>query len=309
MKRSTVIISLLSAAVIAAALFVGWRITSSRQPAGPEARAAGAPSEAAEKKMSPEELASAIKRAEEAIAASPESPQAEKAYLTLAGAYRQKGDLAKSKEYYQKLIEKFPASEDISKAQAEIGDLNVRMLFSPDLTPGSALYEVQKGDTLTKIAKKSGTTVELISASNGIKSGMIRTGRKLKVSNARFSIVVDKAQNILTLKSDGEIFKTYRVSTGKRESPTPAGAFKVVNKIVDPPWYPPAGKVIPPGDPKNVLGTRWLGISKPSYGIHGTIDPGSIGKSVTEGCVRMKNSDVEELFAIVPEGTEVVIID
>jgi lipoprotein-anchoring transpeptidase ErfK/SrfK len=170
------------------------------------------------------------------------------------------------------------------------------------------VYEVQKGDTITRIAKKFGTTPELIMKSNDLKDPTIQVGRKLKVNTAKFSIVVDKSQNILTLKSGQDIVKTYRVSTGKN-SCTPVGTFKITNKIVDPLWYKGPGMVIPAGDPKNVLGSRWLGISKPSYGIHGTVQPDSIGESVTEGCVRMKNSDVEELYVIVPEGTEVVITD
>jgi lipoprotein-anchoring transpeptidase ErfK/SrfK len=185
----------------------------------------------------------------------------------------------------------------------------VKILFSPTITPDSISYEVQKGDNLVKIARKNGTTVELITRSNGLKNANIRVGQKLKVTKLKFSIVVDKSQNILTLKADGNVFKTYRVATGKETSPTPVGTFKITNKIVDPPWYPPTGKMIPSGDPKNILGSRWLGISKPSYGIHGTTDPASIGSNATAGCVRMKNADVEELFAIVPEGIEVVIVD
>jgi lipoprotein-anchoring transpeptidase ErfK/SrfK len=307
MSRKTAFLGLAAIVVVSAAA-AAWLIFQ-RLPASAQFRPAAAGAAPGAEKMSPADIDAAIKRSEEEIARAPDDPKTEKSYLSLAGLLGQRGDLARSKESYQKFIDKFPASDSILKAQAAIGDLNVRMLFSPEMTPGSVRYEVQKGDTLTRIAKKFGTTVELLSASNAIKGGVIRLGRKLKVSKARFSIVVDKAQNILTLKADGEIFKTYRVSTGKNESPTPAGTFKIVNKIVDPPWYPPSGKMIPPGDPGNVLGTRWLGISKPSYGIHGTIDPASIGKGVTEGCVRMKNEDVEELYAIVPEGTEVVIID
>ena len=52
-----------------------------------------------------------------------------------------------------------------------------------------------------------------------------------------------------------------------------------------------------------------MGISQQGYGIHGTTDPASIGAQVTAGCVRMSNPEVEELYAIVPEGTEVVIVD
>jgi lipoprotein-anchoring transpeptidase ErfK/SrfK len=249
-----------------------------------------------------------IKSAEAVISQNPESAKSEDAYWRLAAAYDSRHDLLKTKETYQKLIDRFPSSPKISDAQSALEDVNVKLLFSDLPTDDSFIYVVQKGDNLVKIAKKFSTTVELISKSNGLQTDFLRYGKKLKITKHKFSIVVDKSQNILTLKADGNLFKTYNVSTGKN-SCTPVGTFTIITKIVDPPWYPPKGKVIMPGDPKNVLGSRWLGISKQSYGIHGTIDPQSIGKSVTEGCVRMRNNEVEELFAIVPEGTEVVIVD
>lgn len=218
------------------------------------------------------------------------------------------GDLVTAKDVYQRIVEKFPASGKISKAQGSLEDINIKLLFSDISTKDSEVYTVQKGDNLTKIAKKFGTTSDLIMRSNNLKDSSIQVGKKLKVNTAKFSIVVDKSQNILTLKSGQEIIKTYRVSTGKN-SCTPVGTFKVINKIIDPPWYKEPGVMIPAGDPKNVLGSRWLGISKQSYGIHGTTQPESIGQSVTDGCVRMRNAEVEELYVIVPEGTEVVITE
>ncbi len=218
------------------------------------------------------------------------------------------GDLVRAKALYQGIVEKFPGSGKIASAQEALEDINVKLLFSNIPTADSETYVVQKGDTLNKIARNIGTTPEMIARSNGLTGSAIRAGQSLKVCKAKFSIVVDKSQNILTLRSGQDIVKTYRVSTGKN-SCTPVGAFKIINKIVDPPWYKEPGVVIAASDPKNVLGSRWLGISKPSYGIHGTIQPESIGQSVTEGCVRMKNSEVEELYDIVPEGTEVVITE
>ena len=149
---------------------------------------------------------------------------------------------------------------------------------------------------------------EIVKKANDLKNAeVIPLGRKLKIHNEKINIIVDKSQNILTLKSGNKVLKTYRVSTGINDC-TPVGTFKVVNKIINPPWYTAEG-VIPPDSPKNILGSRWLGLSEPRYGIHGTTEPQSIGKQVTSGCVRMKNSDVEELYGIVPEGTEVVIVD
>jgi lipoprotein-anchoring transpeptidase ErfK/SrfK len=77
---------------------------------------------------------------------------------------------------------------------------------------------------------------------------------------------------------------------------------------VNPTWYK-QGAVIPAGSPENILGTRWMGFDLPAYGIHGTTEPQSLGKQVTQGCVRMSNADVEQLFIIVPIGTEVTIVD
>ena len=64
-----------------------------------------------------------------------------------------------------------------------------------------------------------------------------------------------------------------------------------------------------PGDPKNILGSRWMGLTAKSYGIHGTTDDASIGSQCTQGCVRMHNKDAEELYDIVPAGAEVTIVD
>jgi lipoprotein-anchoring transpeptidase ErfK/SrfK len=160
---------------------------------------------------------------------------------------------------------------------------------------------------LAKIAREFKTTPDLIKVSNNLSGDKIIPGRKIKVWTIPFSILVDKSQNILILKSDEEIIKTYIVSTGKDNS-TPVGSFKINSKLVDPTWYK-SGAVVPPGSPENVLGSRWLGINLPSYGLHGTTEPQKLGQQVTQGCVRLSNADVEELYVIVPQGTEVIIVD
>jgi len=227
--------------------------------------------------------------------------------LKEAALYESRNDLIKARDTYQSALEKYPASKDIVKIQESLDDLNIKILFSPVITPDSVQYEVRKGDSLTKISKNYNTTIDLIARSNNLKDQKIALGEKLKVSGSKFSVGVSKSQNTLTLKSDGRILKIYRVSTGKDNS-TPVGVFKITTRIVDPSWYV-NNRVIPAGNPENILGSRWLGISIKGYGIHGTTEPESIGKQATAGCVRMRNTDVEELFTIVPIGTEVVIVD
>ncbi len=113
---------------------------------------------------------------------------------------------------------------------------------------------------------------------------------------AEYRIVINRQAHTLTLFRKNTVYKTYKVAVGKPSTPTPPkGTFKIVNRAVN------------PGGP---FGTRWLGLSAPygDYGIHGTNNPSSIGKSVSNGCIRMFNNDVIELSNLVPIGTSVTIV-
>lgn len=99
----------------------------------------------------------------------------------------------------------------------------------------------------------------------------------------------------------------FPVSTGRTSDLTPEGEFKIVTKVVKPYYLP---KKIDGGDPKNPLGSRWIGLSIGNgykYGIHGTNRPSMIGYSVSSGCIRMRNNDVEFLFRHIPLKTRVII--
>jgi len=217
------------------------------------------------------------------------------------------GNIAGARGEYQRLIGEIPNSREVLAWQRKVEDLNLKLLFSPAITPKSVEYEIKPGDSLDKIAKDYKTTVELIKKSNGLVSDNIFPGKKIKVWTVPFNIFVDKSQNILLLKSNDEIFKSYVVATGLNNC-TPVGTFKIIEKIMNPPWYKP-GVVIPAGSPENILGTRWMGLTKEGYGIHGTTKPESLGTQATAGCVRMSNTEVEELYSIVAVGTEVTIVD
>ena len=118
-------------------------------------------------------------------------------------------------------------------------------------------------------------------------------------------IVVSIPDRKLALLQDGEVIRTYSVAVGAVVSESPSGEFKIVSRLSNPIYYHPH-KVIPPGK-ENPLGTRWMGLDKKGYGIHGTNQPGSIGKAASHGCVRMRRADLEELFSLVRVGDSVVI--
>jgi lipoprotein-anchoring transpeptidase ErfK/SrfK len=126
-------------------------------------------------------------------------------------------------------------------------------------------------------------------------------------------IVIRRAANLLTLYNGMKPVRRFAVATGQTVYPTPLGRFQIVVKWKNPWWYPPSSawakgeKPTPPG-PGNPLGTRWMGISSPGVGIHGTPEDGSIGYSLSHGCIRMHIPQAEWLFDHVEVGTPVYIV-
>lgn len=108
-----------------------------------------------------------------------------------------------------------------------------------------------------------------------------------------YRITINTGARRLTLFKDGKAIRSYPVAVGKPSTPTPKGTFRIINKQIN------------PGGP---FGARWMGLSARGYGIHGTNNPSSIGKAISNGCIRMYNKDVIELFKLVSVGTTVKIV-
>jgi hypothetical protein len=127
-------------------------------------------------------------------------------------------------------------------------------------------------------------------------------------------IVIRRGANELRYYQGAKLVRKFGVATGQAIYPTPTGTFSIVDMQLNPWWRPPDSdwakglKPIPPG-PGNPLGTRWMGLSAPGVGIHGTPDDTSIGYSASHGCIRMHIPDAEWLFHHVELGTPVVITD
>jgi len=127
-----------------------------------------------------------------------------------------------------------------------------------------------------------------------------------KVEPPRRKVLVSIADRKLAVLEDGNILKIFPVAVGASVTPSPVGGFQIVNRLVNPAYYRP-GIVIPAGK-RNPLGPRWIGLNKKGYGIHGTNEPGSIGKAASHGCIRLRNRDIQELFAMLRVGDSVGIL-
>ncbi|MEN3312701.1 MAG: hypothetical protein V7645_2030 [Actinomycetota bacterium] len=144
---------------------------------------------------------------------------------------------------------------------------------------------------------------------------LTQTAVRPKMTRANFGpvIVIRRSSNQLFLYEGMRYRRLFAVATGQHQYPTPLGRFSIMVKWKNPWWYPPDSpwaqgqKPVPPG-PGNPLGTRWMGLSAPGVGIHGTPTDGSIGYSVSHGCIRMHIPQAEWLFNHVEIGTTVFIV-
>ena len=138
---------------------------------------------------------------------------------------------------------------------------------------------------------------------------VINVGTPLKAKINR--VVADKASKTLYAYNGDKLVATYPTTVGSTATPSPTGTFKIVNKVKMP-WYKSTVKsgdkkevfMLPPG-PNNPVGVVWMGLSKPSYGIHGSPVPEGISRQASAGCVRLTNWDVLEVYANIENGASV----
>lgn len=197
-----------------------------------------------------------------------------------------------------------------------ISEVNTKLLFSSAPSNRKESHKVKSGDSLARISRGK-TTIAALQKGNNIPltSQTIHPGDFLRYFPGEWEIEIIKSEYILLLTHKGKFFKYFKVGIGK-ENRTPEGKFLVYGKVMDPIWERKGYEPIQPGDPRNVLGSRWMKL-KPiegtvmvgsGYGIHGTTQPDSVGTPASQGCIRMKNEQIEELFDIIPDTKVVVTI-
>jgi lipoprotein-anchoring transpeptidase ErfK/SrfK len=154
-----------------------------------------------------------------------------------------------------------------------------------------------------------------------------RPGTIIKVANARPAIkgevariIADKGKKqVRAYDAAGKLVAAYPATIGSQDTPSPTGTVTVERIAFDPEYtYNPKinfkqgqnDKVlkIPPG-PNGPVGSIWIALSKPTYGIHGTPEPSKIGKTYSHGCVRLTNWDAAELAGMVKKGTVVEFVE
>jgi len=218
-------------------------------------------------------------------------------------------------------MEKGLGGEAAVRVRADLDRLFQQTIRLDRELPGVTFrHRVAPGERLWNLCSKAGAPFRTKGAHlepgfvlwvNDLRSARnLRAGMHLTVPIGSFRMVVDKSAYTLRVFYGEGFVKEYRVGLG-RDDKTPEGEFVVETKLEKPEWTSPEGRIYPYGDAKNPLGTRWLGFRNSprasGYGVHGTDDPSSIGGNASNGCIRMMNADVEELFSWVPRSATVVI--
>lgn len=210
-------------------------------------------------------------------------------------------------------------SEEMNRAFESSTKLAQSLLFGNGAPEELVLrHKVAAGESVWALAKgawkQRGVTTApgFVLHVNGVADARrIRVGQTLRVPLEPMRILVRKSKFELAILLGGAPIDRFPVAIGADAS-TPVGVFKIRDRIKNPDWYY-HGRRIPFGDPQNIIGTRWIGLSGAAaaegIGIHGTSDDASIGKAVSMGCVRMHNPDVEKLFEWTDSGVDVEIRD
>lgn len=246
--------------------------------------------------------------------------------LGLAGGLVEGGQLIEARALLTQAIDSGAMYDtQIMSARAMLGQINDELVFGPHVYPGdpwASDYTVKPGDNLSTIVSRENLKVDwrLLQWVNGMETDQIQAGQNIKILHGPFHAEIDKSTHRLDLYMgegpERAFVRSYDVGLGALDS-TPLGRFQVRkgHKIVNPTWINPrTGEFYPADDPENPIGEFWMGLQgidatnsgERGFGIHGTIDPGSIGTDSSLGCVRLQDGEIDMIYAVMAEGVSTI---
>ena len=209
---------------------------------------------------------------------------------------------------------------DAKATRQALTELANKTIFSKTVLKGDTLcswHNVKAGDTLGKLAKRSRISEPLLADVNTLGNrNVIREGSRIKLIDGPFHAAIIKHDHEMHIYLQGLYVRTLSVALGEGGS-TPTGTWKVANQLANPGWTDPrSGKRWHPDDPGNPIGEFWIGlegidgeaVGQPGYGIHGTIEPETIGKDVSMGCVRLGTADIAWVYKLLLPNQSIVTI-
>ncbi len=251
------------------------------------------------------------------------APVSERPALAAARALLTQGRPIEARHAFNAALQQPLPRGEATEVRATLTRLADETIFSRQQLAGDPLvdtYTVQPGNVLVQIGRRHLVPPEILMRINGIQdASRLRAEQKIKVLRGPFHVKISKSDFRLDVYLQDLFVRSFPVGLGADQG-TPTGIWRVKERLEKPTYYPPASadikRIIPPDDPENPLGGYWIGlegvegeaIGHTGYGIHGTIEPESIGKAVSLGCVRMFNDDVALLYGMLLPGESTVTI-
>lgn len=245
-------------------------------------------------------------------------PRAQAAYQAGLRAFEK--DPVESRQLLTEALVKGLSGDDATDARRKLNELGEKMIFSAARTPGDPLvgtYTVKSGDTVQKIAAAHHISEELLAQINQLRNkNFVRLNQTLKIVNGPFHAIVDKSQHMMYVSLGDVYVRDFRVALGKNGG-TPTGKWLVLNHLTNPSWVDPqTGKRWHADDPENPIGEYWIGLQgiegdakdQVGFGVHGTIDEGSIGQDVSMGCIRLAAKDIEFVYKLLGPNQSTVTV-
>lgn len=230
------------------------------------------------------------------------------------------GDFFAARDALSAALDRGLARADEAFARRELHRIADALVFSRAVRPEDRLartHTVGSGDNLWKIAARQRITAEFLGDINRLADpDSILLGAPLKVIEGPFHAVIDKSDHRMDIYLSDVQVRSFRVGLGTNGG-TPVGTWLVKDKLRNPEWTDPQNGVrYLADDPHNPIGERWIGlegiageaVGRTGFGIHGTIDPSSIGENMSMGCIRLVAEDIEVVFDLLVETYSRVII-
>jgi lipoprotein-anchoring transpeptidase ErfK/SrfK len=222
--------------------------------------------------------------------------------LQQARTFLKSGHVLDAHAQLSRLYWKYPAQR---RAVRQLLQQTAAEIFESPESQFGEPHVVEYGETLESIGRQYEVPWQYLAKLNRVTPAKLQAGHELKVVRGPFGAVVDLSAFTLTVHAHGWYVRDYRIGTGK-DGKTPIGRFSVQEKLENPVWYDPDGGVVEADDPENPLGEYWIGLGN-HIGIHGTIDPESIGKAASRGCIHLGDKDIQDVFGLLGSGSEVMV--
>lgn len=244
----------------------------------------------------------AEQREKEGAVATPAPPDPGLEEFRAAVALAESGKLGEAHQALTEFIRGFPESSKVQDAVDALGGVNADILFSSAKTPDKVEYVVESGDTLVGIAKRFGTTAELIMRVNAMDSTLLRIGDRLLVPGAEYSIHINRGAQIVDVYRDGVYFRRYR----PLEFQLPSGDVREAKVSEKMAWDD--GKRVAFGSKEYLGSTRWMLLGSSDYLLYEHPEgDGDVDIRKPARGIRLESPDMREIHAIVPAGARVVI--